>query len=85
MGWGSIGHRHIKNLLKYPDVEIIICTSKKSISTEIEKRCKIVKLLEDGIKETPDIAFITNVTSEHVSTAIKLAEHGINLFIEKHD
>ena len=83
MGWGSIGHRHIKNLLKYPDVEIIICTSKKSISTEIEKRCKIVKLLEDGIKETPDIAFITNVTSEHVSTAIKLAEHGINLFIEK--
>ena len=83
MGWGSIGHRHIKNLLKYPDVEIIICTNKKSINTEIEKRCKIVKLLEDGIKETPDIAFITNVTSEHVSTAVKLAEHGINLFIEK--
>jgi predicted dehydrogenase len=83
VGWGSIGHRHIKNLLKYPDVEIIICTNKKSINTEIEKRCKIVKLLEDGIKETPDIAFITNVTSEHVSTAVKLAEHGINLFIEK--
>ena len=59
MGWGSIGHRHIKNLLKYPDVEIIICTSKKSISTEIEKRCKIVKLLEDGIstKQAAEIVF----------------------------
>ena len=83
MGFGSIGHRHVKNLLKYPDVEVIICTNKKSIDTEIEKSCKIVKSLESGIKETPDIAFITNVTSEHVSTAIKLAEHGINLFIEK--
>ena len=83
VGFGSIGHRHVKNLLKYPDVEVIICTNKKSIDTEIEKSCKIVKSLESGIKETPDIAFITNVTSEHVSTAIKLAEHGINLFIEK--
>ena len=64
-------------------MEVIICTNKKSISTEIQKSCKIVKSLEDGIKETPDIAFITNVTSEHVSTAIKLAECGINLFIEK--
>ena len=64
-------------------MEVIICTNKKSISTEIQKSCKIVKSLEYGIKETPDIAFITNVTSEHVSTAIKLAECGINLFIEK--
>ncbi len=83
MGFGSIGHRHVNNLLKYPDMEVIICTNKKSISTEIQKSCKIVKSLEYGIKETPDIAFITNVTSEHVSTAIKLAECGINLFIEK--
>ena len=64
-------------------MEVIICTNKKSISTEIQKSCKIVKSLEYGIKEAPDIAFITNVTSEHVSTAIKLAECGINLFIEK--
>ena len=83
VGFGSIGHRHVNNLLKYPDMEVIICTNKKSISTEIQKSCKIVKSLEYGIKETPDIAFITNVTSEHVSTAIKLAECGINLFIEK--
>ena len=83
MGFGSIGHLHVNNLLKYPDMEVIICTNKKSISTEIQKSCKIVKSLEYGIKETPDIAFITNVTSEHVSTAIKLAECGINLFIEK--
>jgi len=83
VGFGSIGNRHVKNLLKYPDVEVIICTNKKFVNTEIEKNCKIVKSLEDGIKETPDIAFITNVTSEHVSTAIKLAECGINLFIEK--
>tara|TARA_B110000438_G_scaffold291389_1_gene328273 strand:- start:4024 stop:5007 length:984 start_codon:yes stop_codon:yes gene_type:complete len=83
VGFGSIGHRHVNNLSQYPNMEIIICTKKKSVSVEIEKKCKIVKSLKDGIKEKPDIAFITNVTSEHVSTAIKLAEHGINLFIEK--
>tara|TARA_B100000029_G_scaffold93926_1_gene84055 strand:- start:9487 stop:10470 length:984 start_codon:yes stop_codon:yes gene_type:complete len=83
IGFGSIGHRYVNNLLKYPDMQVIIYSKKKIISTEIEKSCKIVKSLEDGIKESPDLGFITNVTSEHVSTAIKLAESGTNLFIEK--
>ena len=83
VGFGSIGKRHINNLLKYPNVELIICTRKNSINLETRKNFKIVQSIEQGINENPDIAFITNVTSAHVSTAIKLAESGINLFIEK--
>ena len=83
VGFGSIGKRHINNLLKYPNVELIICTRKNSINLETRKNFKIVQSIEQGINENPDIAFITNVTSAHVSTAIKLAESGIDLFIEK--
>ena len=83
VGFGSIGKRHINNLLKYPDTELIICTRKNSINLETKKKIKIVQSVEQGINESPDIAFITNVTSAHVSTAIQLAESGINLFIEK--
>ena len=83
VGFGSIGKRHINNLLKYPNVELIICTRKNSINLETRKNFKIVQSIEQGINENPDIAFITNVTSVHVSTAIKLAESGIDLLIEK--
>lgn len=83
IGFGSIGNRHINNLLKYPNVELIICSSKNSINLETKKKIKIVQSIEQGINEKPDIAFVTNVSSVHVSTAIKLAESGINLFIEK--
>ena len=35
------------------------------------------------IQEKPDVALITNETSYHIDTAIKLANFGIPLFIEK--
>ena len=83
VGFGSIGNRHINNLLKYHDVELIICSSKNSINLESKNFFKTVQSIEQGINEKPDIALITNVTSAHISTAIKLAESGIHLFIEK--
>lgn len=81
VGYGSIGKRHVENLLKYSKVEIIICTKRKDLI--FKKRCKVVDSLKKGIDEKPDVAFITNVTNLHVPTAIELAKAGINLFIEK--
>lgn len=81
IGYGSIGKRHVENLLKYTNAEILICTKRKDLKPR--KRCKIVNSLKEGINENPDVAFITNVTRLHVPTAIKLAKAGIDLFIEK--
>ena len=81
VGYGSIGKRHVKNLLKHSKVEIIICTKRTDII--VTKRCKVVNSLQKGINEKPDVALITNVTNLHIPTAIKLAKSGIDLFIEK--
>ena len=83
MGYGSIGRRHIDNLSSISDLEIIVCTTHKTDKFLRENGCKVLNTMEKCINEKPQIALITNVTSHHIETAIKLANAGINLFIEK--
>ncbi len=82
VGYGSIGKRHVQNLLKIPNVEILICT-KQNIRNPCIKKVKISKSISECIKENPEIGIISNESSYHVKTAIKLAKLGIDLFIEK--
>jgi len=82
IGYGSIGKRHVKNLLSIPKMQIIICTKQK-IRNPSPRKVKIVNSISDCLKEKPDIGLIANVSSLHVPIAIKLAKAGIDLFIEK--
>jgi predicted dehydrogenase len=82
IGYGSIGNRHVTNLLTIPKIQIIIYTKQK-IKNPSPTRVKIFNSISDGLKEKPDVAIISNETSFHVSVAIKLAKAGIDLFIEK--
>ena len=82
VGFGSIGKRHIQNLLKLNDIEIIVCT-KQSKFGNLKKHCKFYTKLDDAIKEEPNVAIIANNTSDHVKTAIQLSKIGLDLFIEK--
>ena len=83
MGYGSIGKRHVNNLLLIPDIEIIICTHRHDIDNELKNKCKIIESLDECINEKPIAAIISNVTSLHIQTALKLASAGLHLFIEK--
>ena len=83
VGYGSIGKRHVNNLLKIPNIEIIIYTHRSDIDNEIKNKCKIFKSLNDCIDEKPVASIISNVTSLHIETALKLASAGLHLFIEK--
>jgi predicted dehydrogenase len=83
VGYGSIGKRHIKNLRNFQNIEIIILTKRKLDNFLKKEECQIVNSIDDAIKEKPDAALITNVTSEHVDIGLKLAKLGIHLFIEK--
>ena len=82
VGYGSIGKRHIKNLLSIPNLEIIVCTKRNDIN-KLKNHAKVYHTIKQSLKEKPDLGFITNETSFHVPTAIKLANQGMDLFIEK--
>jgi len=83
VGYGSIAKRHIKNLRNYKNIEIIVLTKKSSDNFLKKEKCKIVNSIDEAIKEMPDAAFITNISSQHVNTSLKLAKNRIHLFIEK--
>ena len=82
IGFGSIGKRHVQNLLSIPHIQIVICTKQKIVNPS-PNRVKIVNSISECLKEKPDIGIIANVSNLHIPTAIKLAKAGVDLFIEK--
>lgn len=83
IGYGSIGRRHIENLLKLDRIELIqVYTKNVNCKKDFkhEKRIKIIDTLDDT---TADFAIIANETYKHLETSVLLANKGINLFIEK--
>lgn len=82
VGYGSIGKRHVNNLLKESNFEIIICTKQKNLKFK-NKRVTAYNSLEQCLGKKPSIGFVTNETSLHVQTAIKLAKNNLDLFLEK--
>ena len=83
IGYGSIGKRHVNNLLSLHGLEVIVCTKRKDTDFLKKKGCKVFSSFERCLMEKPDIAVIANVTSLHIETAIKLANARCHLFIEK--
>jgi len=83
VGLGSIGTRHLTNILTETNNEVIIYTKRSRTNTLNKKNVKIFHDLESCISEKPNIAFITNETAYHIPIAKKLAKLGLNLFIEK--
>ena len=83
VGFGSIGKRHLENILMNFNAKIIVCTKRKDLVKFQKKGVVIVNSLDDAFLYKPNIAFITNETSFHVKTAIILAKNGISLFLEK--
>jgi predicted dehydrogenase len=83
IGYGSIGKRHIDNLSKFKNIEIIVITKRKSDDFLKKRNCTIYKSLDSGIKEKPDFAIISNETSYHLPIIKKLIKSKINFFVEK--
>lgn len=81
-GLGSIGQRHAKILLDDYDHEIFAFRTEKG---QYKQELSVEEIFSwDNVEKiNPDIAFITNVTSLHIKTAIKCAKNGYKLFIEK--
>ncbi|MDO8676924.1 MAG: Gfo/Idh/MocA family oxidoreductase [Candidatus Azambacteria bacterium] len=86
VGVGSIGTRHLKNLLKLGYKNLAVCESD-------EKKLKAVAELSNFAlyknvkialkKEMPDVVFVCNPTHLHVPTASLALDSGAHVFIEK--
>lgn len=86
IGCGSIGKRHISNLIRLKqknllafDINLQMLKDAQKISSSIACSDNLERLL----RQRPEAAFITVPTALHTHYAIKAAKAGCHLFIEK--
>jgi predicted dehydrogenase len=85
VGTGSIGRRHIQNLLSIGIKDVTVVDKNRAA---LEDLCDEYDLtgytsLDAALDEYPDIAVVATPTSYHVEHARTAAEHGCHLFVEK--
>lgn len=85
IGCGSIGQRHIGNLLALGVTNLLAFDPRPDRRREAEARFGIetVEDLPRAWAADPEVALIAAPTSLHVQLALEAAEHGCHLFIEK--
>lgn len=83
VGCGSIGRRHLRNLIALDQIKKIFVYSKvKNFLSGLEDASKVSCVGSlDGVQV--DFAIIANETCKHLDTALTLAKKGTHLFIEK--
>jgi len=84
IGGGSIGKRHLNNLLSLSQ-KVAVVEPIKPKADEIEKKYKVKVYLKlnEALMEEYNAAIICNPNIYHIPTAIRVAQKGIHLFIEK--
>jgi predicted dehydrogenase len=84
VGFGSIGRRHLRNLLALGERNVIVLRSGKSTLPVEELAGMTVEYeIEKALAHRPDAAVIANPTALHLSAAIPAAQAGCHLLIEK--
>ncbi|OGC10910.1 hypothetical protein A3J90_06610 [candidate division WOR-1 bacterium RIFOXYC2_FULL_37_10] len=84
VGLGSIGRRHLKNLISLGEKDIVLCRNKVASPIDDEfKEFPIETNIYSALKHEPDAVIISNPTSLHFDIAIPAAEAGCHILIEK--
>ena len=85
IGGGSIGQRHIANLLELKAGDLELCDSNPARVEELHKRFGIrgTARLEEALDRRPEAVLICTPTSLHVPIALKAVQTGAALLIEK--
>lgn len=83
-GYGSIGRRHMRNLLALGERDIILYRTRHSTLPENELRGFTVETdLQAALAHQPDAVIIANPTAKHLDVAIPAARAGCHLLMEK--
>jgi predicted dehydrogenase len=81
-GLGSIGRRHLRNLVRIGTHEIVLYRT-HPIPVEEAPGLPIYTELSQALATQPDLVIISAPTAHHVSVALSAARAGCHLFIEK--
>lgn len=81
-GLGSIGQRHLRNLLTL-GVEDILLLRTKNEPLEEAPHLPVFTRLEDALDRKPDAVIVSNPTAYHLDVALPAVEAGCHLFVEK--
>ena len=87
-GMGSIGKKHLKNLVKILnerkiEFKIDVVKRKKELDDEVKEYIANVYKIDEFIPSFYDIVFIANDTSVHIETLNLMKDYSNNFFIEK--
>jgi predicted dehydrogenase len=85
IGCGSIGQRHVKNLNALGVNNIIALRSKKGHFKNLPDDINVTEIegWDKALNEKPDIAIISNPTSLHLESLLKLLPTIKGIFVEK--
>jgi predicted dehydrogenase len=84
-GLGSVGRRHLRNLVSLGEKDIVLYRSGNSTLPEAElKEYPLESDLSAALERfAPEAALVTNPTALHQEVAVAAARNGCGLFIEK--
>lgn len=83
-GLGSIGRRHLRNLVALGERDILLFRTHRSTLPEAELAGYPVETeLAAALEHHPQAVIVSNPTSLHLDVAIPAAESGCHLFLEK--
>ena len=87
-GMGSIGKKHLKNLVKILnerkiEFEIDVVKRKKGLDDEVKEYINNIYKIDEFTPSFYDIIFIVNDTSVHIETLNLMKDYSDNFFIEK--
>jgi predicted dehydrogenase len=83
-GSGSIGRRHIRNLLALGEKDILLYrTHQGTLADEEISQFPFETDLQAALGQHPDAVIVSNPTSKHLDVAIPAAAAGCHLLIEK--
>ena len=83
-GYGSIGRRHMRNLLAMGEKDILLFRTRQSTLPEDELQGFVVETdLTKALAHRPDAVIIANPTANHLEIAMPAARQGCHILIEK--
>ncbi|KHE90632.1 MAG: Gfo/Idh/MocA family oxidoreductase [Candidatus Scalindua rubra] len=83
VGIGSIGTRHLKNLVELGHHVYAVDIDMERLSAVSAFAKGTFFSLHDALKIKPDVAFICTFSNDHIIPSIECAQAGCHLFIEK--
>ncbi|MCJ7624121.1 MAG: Gfo/Idh/MocA family oxidoreductase [Anaerolineaceae bacterium] len=83
-GYGSIGRRHMRNLLAQGEKDILLFRTHKSTLPDDELDNFVVETdIQAALDHKPDAVIVANPTAYHLDVAIPAAKAGCHLLLEK--